>query len=309
MRPFLNEYVSVSNNSHTLFVSHYGCQTGTPILFLHGGPGGHSNPCSIIREQLFDSMQYHFIFFDQRGCGKSTPRNRLVDNTPQHTIQDIEHLRKRYRLSRMVIFGHSYGTALALLYAIRYPHRVIGCILHGVFLCDDVFPSTLLTKHPRLWRQLQSLCQHTTLDGVAQRVYEILQSSGKKTSSTRKLRFARAWCALEMCELGSSVRSTSTADAHTLALMESFYHTHTFFKCGKHLLQRCKERLQSVPCLILHGSDDVICPMHNATRLHTVLKKSSILYKIPNGTHTLRFRSSRPLVKERIHTFLQTYRV
>ena len=51
---------------------------GIPVIFCHGGPGGH---CRNEHHSLFDPKIFKSIIFDQRGCGKSTPYRSLKEIT------------------------------------------------------------------------------------------------------------------------------------------------------------------------------------------------------------------------------------
>ncbi len=48
------------------------------MVFLHGGPGGGTNPQM---RRFFDPQRYRIMLFDQRGCGRSTPHASLEENT------------------------------------------------------------------------------------------------------------------------------------------------------------------------------------------------------------------------------------
>jgi proline iminopeptidase len=56
------------------------------------------------------------VLFDQRGSGRSVPLAETTHNTTAHLIQDIERLRISLGIERWVIFGGSWGSALALAY-------------------------------------------------------------------------------------------------------------------------------------------------------------------------------------------------
>ena len=66
---------------HELYFEESGNPQGKPVVFLHGGPGGATNPGM---RRFFDPRVYRIVLFDQRGCGKSTPHASLVDNTTWH---------------------------------------------------------------------------------------------------------------------------------------------------------------------------------------------------------------------------------
>lgn len=54
--------------THRLYVEDCGNPEGIPVIFLHGGPGGHIEP---ICRTFFAPEKYRVILFDQRGCGKA----------------------------------------------------------------------------------------------------------------------------------------------------------------------------------------------------------------------------------------------
>ncbi len=64
-------------HGHKIYVELSGNPHGKPIIFLHGGPGGGTNPK---QRQFFDPKHYQIILFDQRGCGQSKP---LGENSPE----------------------------------------------------------------------------------------------------------------------------------------------------------------------------------------------------------------------------------
>ena len=116
---------------HTIYYEESGNPKGKPIVFLHGGPGGGTQPS---HRQFFDPEFYRIILLDQRGCGQSTPNAELRENTTWDLVADIEKLRTHLGIDRWVVFGGSWGSTLALAYAITHPQRVIGLILRGIFL-------------------------------------------------------------------------------------------------------------------------------------------------------------------------------
>src|SRR5579872_1436141 len=79
-------------SGHELYFEESGNPQGKPVVFLHGGPGGGTEPK---QRRFFDPRAYRIVLFDQRGCGKSTPRASLVDNTTWHLVADIEALREK----------------------------------------------------------------------------------------------------------------------------------------------------------------------------------------------------------------------
>ncbi len=115
---------------HQLYWELCGNPDGIPVVFLHGGPGAG---CSPMQRRLFDPKRYRILLFDQRGCGRSTPHASLEDNTTWHLVADIERLREMTGVERWLVFGGSWGSALALAYAQAHPERATGLILRGIF--------------------------------------------------------------------------------------------------------------------------------------------------------------------------------
>ena len=117
--------------AHQIYYEQYGKADGKPVIFLHGGPGGHTSKANTV---FFNPEIYRVVLLDQRGCGKSKPHVGLQDNTPQHLVADIEALREHLQVDQWhVVFGGSWGSALALLYAQAHPKSVKTLVLRGIF--------------------------------------------------------------------------------------------------------------------------------------------------------------------------------
>src|SRR6187200_1516295 len=103
-----------TGDGHSVYWELCGNPKGKPAVFLHGGPGAG---CSPEHRRLFDPERYDVLLFDQRGCGRSTPHASLEANTTWHLVADIERLRRMLGVKRWLVFGGSWGSALALAYA------------------------------------------------------------------------------------------------------------------------------------------------------------------------------------------------
>lgn len=103
------------NDLHTIYYEVHGNPNGKPVLFVHGGPGGGTTPAMA---RFFDPARYRVVLVDQRGCGKSTPFAELRENTTQDSIEDFEKLRNHLGIDQWQVFGGSWGSTLALAYAV-----------------------------------------------------------------------------------------------------------------------------------------------------------------------------------------------
>ncbi|PCG91455.1 Proline iminopeptidase [Penicillium occitanis (nom. inval.)] len=118
---------------HKLHYEQYGKVDGKPVVFLHGGPGGSTSFSNTI---YFNPNVYRVVLFDQRGAGRSTPSAEIQENTTQDLINDIESIRIHLKITKWhLVFGGSWGSTLALLYAQAHPHMVGSLVLRGICTC------------------------------------------------------------------------------------------------------------------------------------------------------------------------------
>ena len=130
IEPYQQGHLKVSP-VHEIYYEQSGNPDGRPVVFVHGGPGGGTEP---FQRRFFDPAAYRIVLFDQRGAGKSRPQASLEDNTTWHLVSDMERLREELGIDRWVVFGGSWGSTLGLAYAETHPERVRGLILRGIFL-------------------------------------------------------------------------------------------------------------------------------------------------------------------------------
>ncbi len=127
----LKEQMLPVGDGHALYVQLWGNKDAKEtIVFLHGGPG---SGCSDKHKSIFDPTKHRVIFFDQRGSGKSLPYGSRDHNTTDDLVDDIDTIAKEFGLSTFAITGGSWGSCLALVYAVRNPKRVTRMVLRGLF--------------------------------------------------------------------------------------------------------------------------------------------------------------------------------
>lgn len=99
---------------------------GEPVVAIHGGLGlDHTN-----FQPWLDGLQARLILPDLRGNGRS-PRDGIAEATFETFADDLEALRARLLLERWTVLGHSFGSYIAQIYALRYPQRVSKLVLVG----------------------------------------------------------------------------------------------------------------------------------------------------------------------------------
>lgn len=100
---------------------------GRAAIVLHGGPD-FDHRYLLPEFDAFHDM-FRLIYYDQRGRGFSAEGVRPEDVTLSSELADLERVRQHFALDAPVLIGHSWGTVLALEYALRYPERVSRLIL------------------------------------------------------------------------------------------------------------------------------------------------------------------------------------
>ncbi len=112
-----------------------GIGAGLPLLCLHGGPGmdaAYFFPPDRFGPGLAELAQkHHVIAYDQRGCGGSGVPDVEQPLALSRHVDDIDAVRQALGLDTVALLGHSFGTVLALLYAIRHSDCVSHLILMG----------------------------------------------------------------------------------------------------------------------------------------------------------------------------------
>jgi proline iminopeptidase len=93
----------------------------TPLITLHGGPGFPHNSLKALTDL---SSEQPILFYDQLGCGKSErPTDESLWTIPRF-VDELLTLRNELGLDKVNIFGHSWGSILALEYYLAHPDGI-----------------------------------------------------------------------------------------------------------------------------------------------------------------------------------------
>lgn len=196
LEPFKTGFLKVSN-IHDIFWEISGNPEGKPVVILHGGPGGGSEP---FYRGFFDPEVYKIVQLDQRGSGKSTPFASLEDNTTWDLVRDIEKLREHLEISKWhTVFGGSWGSTLSLSYAQTHPDRVGHLVLRGIFLIrkseiDFFYQEGSSWIFPEYHEELKNLLPEVQQGNILHNYYLKLIGNNEE----EKVKFAKAWTTWEM---------------------------------------------------------------------------------------------------------------
>src|SRR3984885_5173613 len=180
-----------AGDGHEIYVETVGRADGIPAVYLHGGPG---SGCQPDHRRLFDPERFHAVLFDQRGAGRSRPKNRREHNTLPHLIADMEMIREKFGFKQWMVVGGSWGATLALAYAQVHPDRVSGIVLRATFLgtrgeLDAAFLETLPHFYPELSEDFVSLVPEAERGQLLEAYWRRILDSDVAVHSP----FARAW--------------------------------------------------------------------------------------------------------------------
>ncbi|MFJ6023751.1 prolyl aminopeptidase [Brevundimonas sp. NPDC092305] len=261
-----------TEGEHQIYYEECGNPQGTPVLVVHGGPGGAVNPGM---RRYFDPAKYRIVLFDQRGCGNSTPNASLDENTTWRLIEDMERLRERLGIDRWVVFGGSWGSTLSMAYAIKHPDRVGALILRGIFL---------LTRHelrwfyqegasnifPDAWERFVEPIPEAERGDLMAAYYKRLTGDDR----AERERCAVAWSSWEgetVSVEGPDARPDKFAEpdfAVAFARIENWYFTNNGFFPEEGWLLNNLDKIRHIPCWIAQGRFDVVTPLSSCWALH-----------------------------------------
>ncbi|MEO8676764.1 MAG: prolyl aminopeptidase, partial [Casimicrobiaceae bacterium] len=254
---------------HTLYWESCGRADGVPVVFLHGGPGGG---CLPHHRRYFDPAFWRIVLVDQRGAGRSTPVAEIEGNTTQALVADLEQLRAHLRIERWLVFGGSWGSTLALAYAETHPDRCLGLVLRGIFLAGrtetDWFMHGMRMVFPEAWRAFAGFLPDAERADLLASYYRRLIDPDPAVH----LPAAHAWdryegaCSTLLPASDPAPKFDSDAAALAIARIEAHYFVHDAFLAEGALLAGLP-RIRHLPCTIVQGRYDIVCPPVTADAL------------------------------------------
>jgi proline iminopeptidase len=274
---------------HKIYVELSGNPHGKPIIFLHGGPGGGTNPK---QRQFFDPNHYQIILFDQRGCGQSKPLGETNGNTTQDLLSDIEAIREYFGIKHWIIFGGSWGSALALAYATQYPETIKALILRGIFLSRkwelDWFLDEVKVFFPEAYQTLVKFLPNHKRDDLIKNYSELVFSSNLKISGPASVTWNRFESSLlkllPQAEENNTLTDEDIQNEIARARVQLHYIKDQCFIDGKKILKEVK-KLKDIPTTIIQGRYDMVCPPITAYELYQCMPHANLII-VPDAGHS-----------------------
>lgn len=254
---------------HEIYYEVCGNPEGEPVVFLHGGPGSGCNPT---QRRFFDPAHYKIILIDQRGCGRSKPQGEITQNTTADLVADINHIRETLNIKQWHVFGGSWGSTLAIAYALAHPQQVTSLVLRGIFLSRPAelnwFLGDVAHFYPEVWHALTSYLPSEARNNVLEAYSKLIFNTDINVSVPA----AKQWNAFENSimrlvpnEPAPEQVLTKEQEATEVARarVQIHYIQHDCFVDGEAMLKDC-EKLAHIPTIIVQGRYDMVCPPKSA---------------------------------------------
>ena len=255
---------------HEIYYEICGNPKGKPVVFLHGGPGSGCNPG---QRRFFDPAHYKIILIDQRGCGRSTPPGETRNNTTDDLVSDIDLIRKELGIEKWLVFGGSWGSTLALAYALRHTAHVAGLILRGIFLSRpselNWFLGEVKTFYPEPWLALCESIPENLKNNPLAYYKELIFSDDENISIPAAIR----WNTFEGSIMTLLPRPSGNEDEINgpvelaRARVQIHYIENNCFVGTRDLIAEAKNKLAAIPTVIVQGCYVMVCPPITAWEL------------------------------------------
>ena len=292
-----------TGDGHAIYFEQCGDPDGLPVVVLHGGP---ASGCSPMQRRFFDPALFRIVLFDQRGCGRSSPRGALAGNDTPALMRDIEQLRRLLGIERWLVFGGSWGASLGIAYAADHLSACSGLILRGAFLTGsrdmDWFFGGAGTLLPVPWQKLVARiglplrldeCEHAG-HAVLATLKRRLESEDAAVAGAAAAAWASWEDAVSRPGIGAAAPTPPAAPApeslppSSRELVDKYriqahYLAHQCF-LGEERLLCMASRLKSLPVQLVHGRLDWVCRPANAWQLHQAMPASQLAW-VDHGGH------------------------
>ena len=248
---------------------------GRPVVLIHGNPGSSQDWTRLVGPL---AAHHKTIAFDRPGHGRSQ-RPKHIDATVEVQARLLHDALNQLHVERPIVVGHSWGGALALVYAINYPQEVAGVVLVAPAVYESQDGVSLLTSLPAvpvLGDAVNSVL--TPLFGAS-----VVRSELKKAFSPDPVPKNYLRSVLSEWTRPKKVKAYSLDEA-------------SLNDCLKKFSPRYSEI--SVPVSILAGDSDlIVSEKENAERLHQALPKSHLIV-LPKTGHEIPFTRWQAVVDE-----------
>jgi len=298
IEPFNKNWIK-AGDLHQIYFEECGNLDGIPVVFLHGGPGSGCNPT---QRRFFDPKHYRIILLDQRGCGRSTPQGEVRENTINDLVCDIEALRNHLDIPKWHVFGGSWGSTLALAYALQHNSKVKTLVLRGIFLSR---PNELLwfldevkLFFPEPWEKLCEFLPANKRHNPIEAYKALVFSDDSKLSIPAAISWNMFESSIMTLLPRESTDNKTNGDVELArARVQIHYIMHHCFVGHRDLLTEAKQKLAHIPTIIIQGRYDMVCPPQTAWELSRAMPHAEFVMVADAGHSAMETSISAALVE------------
>ena len=266
---------------HEIQIYEFGNPAGVPVVFFHGGPGS-----GIVQSHfdLFNADTQRVFLFDQRGCGKSTPRASLVENTTMNLVADAELIRKEYGIDNWYVVGGSWGSTLGLVYAGLNAKVVRGGVFWAITEYAPEEISTMCEVFPIYFPEKWDAYRE---QGGAQHPSEIIKFELNEMNSGSEERRQKSVIRSNSLWINGLTLEDKTGNDfganETLSLFFYNYATNSAYLAPEQRPSALGPNLAGKPIVILNGRQDMRCFPMTAYKVHKSIPGSKLKIVSPAG--------------------------
>ncbi|MBO0728545.1 MAG: prolyl aminopeptidase [Acidimicrobiaceae bacterium] len=240
---------------------------GRPAVYLHGGPGSGLGSGGYRRR--FDPERYRIVGLDQRGCGRSRPLaiddlHNLDSNNTETLIDDIEALRAHLGVDAWLVHGVSWGSTLALAYALDNPERttelVLTAVTSGAREEIDWITEGVGAIFPEAWESFAAAARQ------GERVVDAYARLLRHPDLAVRSSAADAWERWESTHVSldpnwsPGLRHEDPRERQNFATLVTHYWSNDCFLRGTRRIRDRVHELDGIPGVQIHGRHDVSGP-------------------------------------------------
>jgi proline iminopeptidase len=295
----IHEHMLGVGDGHDLYVQEWGQRSARrTFLYLHGGPG---SGCRNSAKALFDGTSDHVVFFDQRGAGKSTPAGALEQNTTGKLVDDITRVLDTLVLPQVTLVGGSWGSCLALAYALAHPERVDAMILRGLFTgtqaeIDHLEQGAFRLFYPEVWDTFTAAVPEAHRHNPAAYYHQLLAGNDPAAATEAAYAFSEMEGAVSTLDDRHTPEDPATFSLNRVRIETHYFRNHCFLQEG-HIMAHA--RALTMPVWLVQGRYDMACAPATAYALHKQLPNSQLIFTVSghSGSDRGNFDAVRSIIR------------
>lgn len=259
---------------------------GKPVLYLHGGRGGGLGRGGYRRN--YDPAKHLIIGIDQRGCGRSRPlivdaRDQLHHNTTARLIKDLEAVRQHLGVGSWLVSGVSWGSTLALAYALAHPDRVTQLALVAVTTTSREEIDWITEGVGRIFPEAWDRFERASGRRSGERVVSAYARRLAGDDDADRTQAALDWDEWENVHISldplwtADRRHLDPVQRETFATLVTHYWANDGFLTNGSEIDGRVEEIATIPAVLIHGRHDISGPAITPWRLHQQWPASQLI--------------------------------